>query len=185
MAEEPQILASHVTADVAEYDYCELREPEIDLSAIKPPAAFTDSTDEDKVEDTKYTQFYISKIKTISQRVRQNYSALQHTIQLLTFESRAKLVRSTEHVIVSAHQLVYVADSLCRVLRNSATVSKVAAAASALGSLLKELVVKVKEVVHCDHDNQSFRSALGRLEKCTSRLLNQIYTFGTLLDSRS
>ncbi|XP_070623170.1 embryonal Fyn-associated substrate isoform X2 [Erythrolamprus reginae] len=169
-----------------EYDYVHLKGADkIQQKAATPEASptLTDSGEatptEEMVppspEDSQLLQFYTGQCQT-------HYRTLVSAIEALLASAGAHqpprvFVPHGKFVIVTAHKLVFVGDTVSRLASSAAVRARVGAASTALCQALKEAVLSVKSAA------LSYPSlpAAREMQSCVTELSRQALAFTTLL----
>ncbi|XP_023562737.1 embryonal Fyn-associated substrate isoform X2 [Octodon degus] len=149
-----------------EYDYVHLKE------ALAPGEPLVLSTG-----DQQLLHFYAGQCQS-------HYSALQAAVATLTSSTQANqpprlFVPHGKRVVVTAHHLVFVGDTLARLASSAPLRAQVGAVGSALGQALQATVLAVKEAAL----GYPSGPAVQEMARCVAELSGQALQFTTLLTS--
>ncbi|XP_022377607.1 embryonal Fyn-associated substrate isoform X2 [Enhydra lutris kenyoni] len=149
-----------------EYDYVHLKEAPCPEEPLDLPTG-----------DLQLLHFYAGQCQS-------HYSALQAAVAALTSSTQANqpprlFVPHSKRVVVAAHRLVFVGDTLGRLAASAPLRAQVGAAGTALGQALRATVLAVKGAAL----GYPSHPAAQEMAQCVAELAGQALQFTTLLSS--
>lgn len=155
-----------------EYDYCELQEmPDVMLD---PPASFSDSSiPQQDIEYLRYYSTYINQITLDTKNTADTLieAAMQASVDI------AALIPLCKTFLVLAHRLVYIADSLSRVLSDQTFIRSITECCNSLSAVSKHLVISVRET----SNSHAAAAENNKIVFSLRQALNHVNTFSHII----
>lgn len=155
-----------------EYDYCEVIDRQETPTNEQPSTQKHSSLDQE--QDQQCLRYYIQHVHTICDTVKLHISRLEDIVASTV--SKQALVACSRLLVSTAHKLVYIGDTLSRIIRQPLVQAAISDIANRLCNVLKDYIMVTKEAAL---SQQAF--ALNKLKPSVQAIEAQTESFRNVI----